>query len=79
MARKHKSLEKSRYTSIYKDTTSRFAGIWHLLLRWHRSIYKLIWKELAFFLAAYFALSVLYRYVCSYALHKLWKQFGKLM
>ena len=64
MARKHKSLEKSRYTSIYKDTTSRFASIWPLLIRWRCSIYKLIWKELLFFLIAYFLVSIFYRYVC---------------
>ena len=61
MARKHKSLDKGRYTSIYKDTSTRFSSIWSLLLRWRSSIYKLMWKELLFFLVAYFAISILYR------------------
>ena len=54
-------LESSIYTNIYKDTTSRFYGIWHLLLRWKGSVYKLIWHEVLIFLVAYFGLSILYR------------------
>ena len=40
---------------------SRFYGIWHLLLRWKGSVYKLIWHEVLIFLIFYFALSILYR------------------
>ena len=54
-------LEKTIYTNIYKDTTTRLHGIWHLLLRWKGSVYKLIWYEVLIFLFMYFGLSILYR------------------
>ena len=40
----------------------RFCGIWHILLRWKGSVYKLIWHEVLVFLLAYFAVSIIYRY-----------------
>ena len=54
-------LSTSIYTNVYKDTTNRLYGIWHLLLRWKCSVFKLIWHDLVVFLALYSALSVLYR------------------
>ena len=54
-------LEKTIYTNIYKDTTSRFYGIWHLLLKWKGSVYTLIWHDFLIFLVFYFGLSILYR------------------
>ncbi len=52
---------KNIYHSKYKDTTRQFQGLWHLLLRWKGSLFKLIYQEFLVFLAAYFALSILYR------------------
>ena len=51
----------TRFTSVYKDTTSIFNGIWRLIVKWERSVYGLIWQELLIFLTLYFALSLLYR------------------
>ena len=61
MSKEYQKLEKTRFTSVYKDTTSIFSGIWRLLIRWERSVYGLIWQELLIFVTAYFALSLLYR------------------
>ena len=62
MAKEYQKLEKTRFTSVYKDTTSIFNGIWRLIIKWERSVYGLIWQELLIFITAYFALSFLYRY-----------------
>ena len=54
--------EGKRYKIKYRETTSRFGGMTqHILFRWKDSIYKILYKELALFLTAYFALSILYR------------------
>ena len=54
--------EGKRYKITYRETTSRFGGMTrHILLRWKCSIYKILYRELALFLTAYFALSILYR------------------
>jgi hypothetical protein len=38
--------QRNMYTNQYKDTTNRFNGIWHLLLIWKGSVFKLIWHDL---------------------------------
>lgn len=44
--------------------TSTGNGIFlKLLLRWKGSIYKLVWKDLLFYVAFYSALSILYRFI----------------
>ncbi|NWQ84267.1 BEST2 protein, partial [Columbina picui] len=45
--------------------TARFGGFSRLLLLWRGSIYKLLYRELLLFLAAYGALSAAYRLVLS--------------
>ncbi|KAK2513726.1 hypothetical protein Q9966_016049 [Columba livia] len=45
--------------------TARFGGFSRLLLLWRGSIYKLLYRELLLFLAAYGALSAAYRWVLS--------------
>lgn len=51
------------YQNLYKDTTKKFNGIWHMLLIWKGSVFKLIWHDFAFFFLAYTLLSLLYRHV----------------
>ena len=50
------------YRNIYSGTTQRFET-YHILAKWKGSCFKLIWHELAIFLAMYFALTILYRHV----------------
>ena len=47
------------YTS--RVATARFGGFSQLLLLWRGSIYKLLYRELLLFLAAYLGLSLAYR------------------
>lgn len=44
---------------------ARLTGFSRLLLRWRGSIYKLLYREMAIFVAAYYGLSGTYRYVLS--------------
>ncbi|XP_074386222.1 LOW QUALITY PROTEIN: bestrophin-2a [Zonotrichia albicollis] len=51
------------YTS--RVATARFGGFSRLLLLWRDSIYKLLYRELLLFLAAYLGLSLAYRFLLS--------------
>ncbi|KAM6389958.1 LOW QUALITY PROTEIN: bestrophin-2a, partial [Rhynochetos jubatus] len=51
------------YTS--RVATARFGGFSRLLLLWRGSIYKLLYRELLLFLAAYLGLSLAYRFLLS--------------
>ncbi|XP_006874316.1 PREDICTED: bestrophin-2 [Chrysochloris asiatica] len=51
------------YTARVANT--RFGGFSQLLLLWRGSIYKLLWRELLFFLGLYMTLSIAYRFVLS--------------
>lgn len=42
--------------------TADFGTFLKLLLRWHGSMYKFMYKELIIFFTAYFALSFVYRF-----------------
>ena len=57
------STTRNIYQNIYKDTSKRVNGIWHLMLIWKGSVFRLIWHDLLIFLAAYALLSVFYRTV----------------
>eukprot|EP00094_Tigriopus_californicus_P009661 TCALIF_09314-PA protein Name:"Similar to Best3 Bestrophin-3 (Mus musculus)" AED:0.15 eAED:0.16 QI:0/0.2/0/1/0.6/0.5/6/0/983 len=46
-----------------EDTNRRFHGIFHLLLVWRGSIFKLIWHDVLAFGVMYFLLSLVYRSV----------------
>ena len=46
--------------SLYKGTT-RWFETFYLFAQWKGSVYKLLWRELIFFLACYFALNIIYR------------------
>jgi hypothetical protein len=54
------------YRNIYKDTTKRLSASRHLLTLWKGSVFKLIWHDVALFLALYSSLSVVYRHVLFY-------------
>lgn len=43
-------------------TSTSFAVLFKLLLRWKGSIYKLVWKDLILYITLYAALSGLYRF-----------------
>ena len=60
----HKS--KNIYANRYKDTSKKFRGIYHLMLKWKGSVIKLVWHDLLVFLVLYFTLSILYRTVFFY-------------
>eukprot|EP00095_Tigriopus_kingsejongensis_P001211 maker-scaffold1592_size34625-snap-gene-0.6 protein:Tk01211 transcript:maker-scaffold1592_size34625-snap-gene-0.6-mRNA-1 annotation:"PREDICTED: bestrophin-1-like" len=51
------------YLNRYKATNQRLNGIFHLLLVWRGSIFKLIWHDVIVFTVCYFSLSLLYRTV----------------
>ncbi|XP_068143120.1 bestrophin-4 [Drosophila tropicalis] len=44
-------------------TCRRFGCFWKLLARWRASIYKLIWVDLLAFLASFYCMAILYRFV----------------
>ena len=44
-------------------TSSGLGVFWKLLFRWKGSIYKLVWQNLLLYMALYYALSVLYRFL----------------
>lgn len=48
-------------TYTARVANARFGGFSQLLLLWRGSIYKLLWRELLFFLGLYMALSAAYR------------------
>lgn len=48
-------------TYTNRVANARFGGFSQLLLLWRGSIYKLLWRELLFFLGLYTALSAAYR------------------
>ncbi|XP_004442594.1 PREDICTED: bestrophin-2 [Ceratotherium simum simum] len=50
-------------TYTARVANARFGGFSQLLLLWRGSIYKLLWRELLFFLGLYMALSATYRFV----------------
>ena len=50
------------YRNIYDGTTERFQSF-RLLAKWKGSCFKLIWHELALFLAIYFLLTIFYRHI----------------
>ena len=54
---------KNIYMNMYKDTTKRLHGIWHLLLLWKGSVFRLIWHDVLLFTVLYALLSLFYRYV----------------
>ena len=59
------------YFNNYRETTRRWTGSWHLLLRWKGSVYRLIWHDLLFFLVLYFTIALIYRAgLVYYPLHK---------
>ncbi|NXX23495.1 BEST2 protein, partial [Podargus strigoides] len=67
------------YTS--RVATARFGGFSQLLLLWRGSIYKLLYRELLLFLAAYLGLSLAYRtpdpagFYVALVLERWWGQF----
>ncbi|KAM6307828.1 LOW QUALITY PROTEIN: bestrophin-2a [Podargus strigoides] len=60
------------YTS--RVATARFGGFSQLLLLWRGSIYKLLYRELLLFLAAYLGLSLAYRFLLSEAQKRLFEK-----
>ncbi|XP_048145755.1 bestrophin-2, partial [Corvus hawaiiensis] len=60
------------YTS--RVATARFGGFSQLLLLWRGSIYKLLYRELLLFLAAYLGLSLAYRFLLSEAQRRLFEK-----
>ncbi|XP_042149284.1 bestrophin-4 [Ixodes scapularis] len=46
-------------------TSRGFGCFWKLLFRWKGSIYKLVWPDLGVYLAAYYSLNFLYRFILS--------------
>ncbi|XP_077528880.1 bestrophin-4-like [Haemaphysalis longicornis] len=46
-------------------TSKGFGCFWRLLLRWRGSIYKLVWPDLSVYLIAYYAISLVYRFLLS--------------
>ena len=51
------------YSNIYRENSSKWNGISHILFRWRGSVYKEVWNLLLGYCVAYFILSVLYRTV----------------
>lgn len=61
--RLQKQKHKNIYANRYIDTSKRFRGFWHLMLKWKGSVFKLIWHDLLVFLAIYMSLMLMYRFV----------------
>ena len=53
------------YKNIYPSTTERALTFRfkYLLFRWKGSVFKLIWHEVLIYMAMYYALSIMYRYI----------------
>ena len=54
---------KNIYINRYVDTSTRFQGCVYLFKQWSGSVFRLIWHNLLFFMAAYTFLAIIYRYV----------------
>ena len=51
------------YQNMYKDTSRRLSGIWHVIFIWKGSVFKLMWHDILVFTVLYFLLALLYRVV----------------
>ena len=72
-----KGIQGNIYQNNYRDTTRRFQGAWHLLVRWKGSVYRLVWCDLLVFGTAFAFLAILYRAILIH--YPLQKQLFELM
>ena len=63
ISRKRLGRDQNIYRNRYPDTSTCFNGFWKLIVKWKGSVFKIIYRELMVYLALYYLLSLLYRYV----------------